>query len=149
MMKTISLALALAFSMHVSAQEKPRIKSTLVATEREGCIWLRVTDRNPTQSVVYLPPDEPLVTITDSKGQEIRFIGIQANKPPLELGDYIVLQPGESHSREVILNPLYALRDPGSYTVSLSGNYLDPIADKIYKWPAVQTTFHFGGQCRR
>jgi len=123
------------------------LRSELSIHVRNGCVWLRVTDTNISKKLAYLPPGNPLVGITNSKGEEIRFNGIQPNRPPLTIGDYVTLRPGENHSMEFLLNSSYAIEIPGNYYVTLSGNYLDPIKDKIYDWPSVQTTFYYGGDC--
>lgn len=115
--------------------------------DKKGCVQLRVIDENKTGELLYISPLTPAVFIENDKGKEVRFIGIQPNMPPLELKDYIKIQPGGRHWQEFSVNFQYDLVDAGWYSVELSGNYFDPEGGGFYKWPPARAKFYYGGHC--
>jgi peptidyl-Lys metalloendopeptidase len=89
---------------------------------RSDDVLVTVTFTNTTAATAWLLKwqtpfagvEAPLFDVTRD-GLPVRYLGIQAKRPPPGAADYIALKPGESRSRQVALSVLYRMDVMGAY----------------------------------
>jgi hypothetical protein len=105
----------------IKSSEKHSVSSVVISFEvintgnkaREICVYQTPLEHKVTTRLMF--------HVTDAKGRDVHYKGIQADRPPPGPSDYILLKPGQSAEGSVDLAKSFVWV-PGKFNVTFVGN---------------------------
>lgn len=143
----LALLLAQSIAQGKEARVVRWVDKTIVVRLENACPIAFITYRNTGNRSFLIPPEIPLVLLTNSSGHVVPYIGPIVDGPPFRLDEHIDIKPAASYQVRIDLVRHYGIRRRGRYTVRLNGDLWDPVRKVLTHGPDTSTRFRYPGGC--